>query len=186
MNNKQDQISDEFTTRLKSFISKRVSNPLDAEDILQEVYYKIYRNINGLNDTGKLHAWIFQIARNAIHDHYRTNWREEAFAEPPEPEAVGADDNDNKDIAACLKGMINQLPDKDREAIELTEYQGVTQKELGQLLGLSHSGAKSRVQRAQQRLRKMLCECCSIELDRRGNVIDYKLKAKENPFCDLK
>ncbi|WP_094606337.1 ECF RNA polymerase sigma factor SigM [Sporomusa silvacetica DSM 10669] len=186
MNNNQDHISDEFATRLKSFISKRVSNPQDAEDILQEVYCKIYRNINGLNDTGKLHAWIFQIARNAVHDHYRTNRREEPFAEPPEPEAVRADENDNKEIAGCLKVIINHLPDKDREAIELTEYKGLTQKELGQLLGLSHSGAKSRVQRAQQRLKEMLCECCSLELDRRGNVIDYKLKAKANPFCDLK
>lgn len=180
-----DYLSGEFTSHLKGFITKRVASPQDAEDILQEVYYKIYRNIDGINDTSKLHAWIFQIARNAIHDHYRTRRREEPFAEPPEPEEIRAEENDNKKIAGCLKVMINHLPDKDREAIELTEYKGLTQKDMGDILGLSYSGAKSRVQRAQQKLKKMLCDCCSLELDRRGNVIDYKLKAKTNPFCDL-
>ncbi|MDT8900306.1 RNA polymerase sigma factor SigZ [Anaeroselena agilis] len=186
MNNNAKDITEEFARRLKNFVYKRISSPQDAEDILQEVYYKIHKNIDELNDAGKLSAWIFQIARNAIHDYYRAHRQEEPFAKPPEPEEVRADENDNKEIAGCLKAMIDHLPDKDRAAIVLTEYKGLTQKELGELLGLSYSGAKSRVQRAQQKLKKMLGECCSLELDRRGNIIAYKLKAKTNPFCNLK
>lgn len=170
---------------MKKFILKRVSIPQDAEDILQEVYYRIYRNIDKLNDGSKMHSWIFQIARNVIHDYYRVSRREEPFAQLPETEAVRAEDNDNEEIAGCLTAMIAHLPPKDREAIVLTEYRGLTQKQLAELLGLSYSGAKSRVQRAQRRLRKMLCDCCSLELDRRGNIVEYKLKAKANPFCDL-
>lgn len=185
MSNDVDYLSREFTSHLKSFISKRVASPQDAEDILQEVHYKIYRNIDGLKDTGKINAWIFQIARNAIRDYYRTHRREEPVPEPPEPEVFQTDENDNKEIAGCLKAMIDHLPDKDREAIVLTEYKGLTQKELGELLGLSYSGAKSRVQRAQKKLKEMLCDCCSLEFDRSGNVIDYKIKAKKNSFCDL-
>lgn len=186
MNNNQNHISEEFASRLKIFISKRVANPQDVEDIVQEVHYKIYRNIDRLNDAGKMPAWIFQIARNVIHDYYRSRRPEEPFAELPEQEDVREDENGNKEIAGCLKVMIDHLPNKDREAIVLTLYKGLTQKELGELLGLSYSGAKSRVQRAQQKLKKMLCECCYLDVDRRGNVIDYKLKAKTNPFCDLK
>lgn len=186
MSSNQDHIPDELTNLLKRFITKRVSNPQDAEDILQEVYYKIYWNINGLKDIGKLNAWVFQITRNAIYDHYRARRRDGTFVEAPEMEAVRIDENDNQEMAGCLKAMIDHLSEKDREAIMLTEYKGLTQKELGELLGLSHSGAKSRVQRAQQRLKKMLSNCCSLELDCYGNVIDYKLKAKSNPFCDLK
>ena len=185
MNIYGDYISEEFAGQLKKFISKRVPSPQDTEDILQEVYYKIYRNIDRLNDAGKMNAWIFQIARNAIHDYYRARGQEEPFAQPPEPEEVRDDSNGNKEISSCLRAMIDHLPDKDREAIVLTEYKGLTQKQLAELLGLSYSGAKSRVQRAQKRLRKMLCECCSLELDRRGNIVEYKLKEKSNPFCNL-
>ena len=60
----------------------------------------------------------------------------------------------------------------------VTEYQGLTQRELAEKLGLSFSGAKSRVQRAREKLKKMLLDCCHFELDRRGKVIDYR------PNCD--
>jgi RNA polymerase sigma-70 factor (ECF subfamily) len=60
----------------------------------------------------------------------------------------------------------------------LTEYQGLTQKELGERLGLSFSGAKSRVQRAREKLKQQLLACCHFELDRRGHVINYQPKCQ--------
>ncbi|HLZ55439.1 MAG TPA: sigma factor-like helix-turn-helix DNA-binding protein, partial [Ktedonosporobacter sp.] len=69
-------------------------------------------------------------------------------------------------------------PDQDRQALVLTEYQGLTQKELGERLGLSFSGAKSRVQRAREKLKQELLACCHFELDRRGHILDYQ------PRCD--
>jgi RNA polymerase sigma-70 factor (ECF subfamily) len=79
--------------------------------------------------------------------------------------------------------MVNDLPTSYREAIEFTEFQGMTQKELGIQKGLSLSGAKSRVQRARGKLQEMLLKCCQIELDRRGTVIAYtprKVDSKNN------
>lgn len=55
----------------------------------------------------------------------------------------------------------------------LTEYEDLTQKELAQRLGLSLSGAKSRVQRARTRLEALLLDCCHFELDRREKVVNY-------------
>lgn len=185
MNTNTSCISEEFADHLKKFIFKRVLNLQDAEDILQEVYYRIYRNIDKLNDDEKMYSWIFQIARNVIYDYYRAGRTEEPFAQIPEKVEFKGDDNVNKEIAGCLTVMIDHLSEKDREAIFLTEYKGLTQKQLAEFIGLSYSGAKSRVQRAQKRLGKMLCDCCSLELDCRGNIINYKLKAKKNEFCKL-
>jgi len=70
--------------------------------------------------------------------------------------------------------MVKSLPEQDRQALVLTEYQGLTQKEYGERLGLSFSGAKSRVQRAREKLKQMLLECCHFELDRRNHIIDYQ------------
>jgi RNA polymerase sigma-70 factor (ECF subfamily) len=55
----------------------------------------------------------------------------------------------------------------------MTEYQGLSQKQLADNLGISLSGAKSRVQRARDKLRDMLLSCCHFELDRRGRILDY-------------
>ncbi len=55
----------------------------------------------------------------------------------------------------------------------MTAYQGLSQKDLANRLGISYSGAKSRVQRARRMVRDMLMICCHFEFDRRGTVIDY-------------
>jgi RNA polymerase sigma-70 factor (ECF subfamily) len=69
--------------------------------------------------------------------------------------------------------MIDSLPSHYREALLLTEYEGLSQKDLADRLGISISGAKSRVQRARAMLRDLLMECCHFEFDRYGTVIDY-------------
>jgi transcriptional regulator with XRE-family HTH domain len=71
------------------------------------------------------------------------------------------------------RGSPSPLPWPYQQALLLTEYEGLTQKELAQRLGLSFSGAKSRVQRARDQLRELLLECCHFEFDRRGTIIAY-------------
>ena len=64
------------------------------------------------------------------------------------------------------------------EALLLTDYEGLSQRELATRLGLSFSSAKSRVQRAREMLRQLLLDCCHFEFDRLGRVVDYQ------PRCD--
>jgi RNA polymerase sigma-70 factor (ECF subfamily) len=56
----------------------------------------------------------------------------------------------------------------------LTEYQGLSQKQLAERMGISLSGAKSRVQRAREKLRDMLLRCCHFEFDRRDHIVNYE------------
>jgi len=67
--------------------------------------------------------------------------------------------------------FIAMLPSPYREAVTLAELQGVTQKDAAEMLGISASGARSRVQRGRERLRAMLEACCEIALDARRHVI---------------
>jgi len=80
--------------------------------------------------------------------------------------------------------MIEQLPDKYREAMMLTELEGMTQKDLSNQLGISFSGAKSRVQRGRGELKELLTACCHIEADHYGNTIDYHKVLTTEPGCD--
>jgi len=175
----------EFSTPLKSFIKKRVKNDQDVDDILQNVFLKIFYNINTLKDADKIHAWVYSITRHALADFYRTRKSESYIAEFPveiisdSEDLLTADD----EIAQCLTPMINHLPEKYRQAILLTEFQNLTQKELSERMGLSVSGAKSRVQRARLKLKEMLLGCCHLEFDCRGNIIDYQHKCSDCEFC---
>jgi len=172
-------IWEKFRDSLKRFISTRVQNPDDAEDILQDVFFKIHKKIHTLKDESRLPSWIYQITRNAIIDYYRSR---KVTVELPE--AIKATEekppvNASTEIASCLKPLIEGLPEKYREAITLTDLKGMTQKELSENLGLYLSGTKSRVQRARGKLREELLECCHIEFDRRGTVLDFQ--SRKNP-----
>jgi len=126
-----------------------------------------------LPERGRLESWIYQIARNLIIDHYR---RRRETVEIPESLLVEVElpeEDPEAELALSLKEMIAELPEPYRQALIATEYQGLSQKELAESQGISLSGAKSRVQRAREKLRDMFLSCCHFELDRRGRIIDY-------------
>ena len=174
----------EFSGRLRRFIIKRVQDEQDAEDILQDVFCKIHNCIHQLEDQDKLQAWVYQITRNAIIDYYR---QRKVLSEPSEMSEDWVDEpvteDLNNDIVSCLKPMIDHLPDKYRQILILTEFQGLTQKQAAGKIGLSLSGAKSRAQRAREELKEMLFACCHFELDRLGNILDYQPKDKSCRYC---
>ena len=178
-------IWEEFSKPLKGFIKRRVKNDQDADDILQNVFYKIHNSIGSLKDAEKIHAWVYRIARNAVADFYRTHKYEEDTIVLSEDIIIQPEDEltANDEIAQCLKAMINYLPEKHKQAIVLTEFLNLTQKELAERMGLSVSGAKSRVQRARVKLKEMLLGCCHLEFDCMGNIIDYKHKCENCKFC---
>lgn len=182
-----DQVWDDFTNQLRRFIASRVRNETDTEDILQEVFIKIHRGIDKLEDQFKLQAWVYQITRNAIIDYYRKS--DDGVDVTSEIPDVRAEENGNEEIesevAAWLRPMMEELPEKYREALQLTEIQGLTQKQLAERLNISISGAKSRVQRAREKLKDVLLECCHVEVDRRGKVVDWASKEPDCRYCTV-
>jgi RNA polymerase sigma-70 factor, ECF subfamily len=171
-----EHIWEAFHTPLQSFIRKRVPDEATAEDLLQEVFLKVHQQIETLKDARKLEGWIYQIARNAIIDYYRSV-RPTISLEASDALQMPAelpDDDIITELFPSVRAMLRSLPEHDRQALVLTEYQGLTQKELSERLGLSFSGAKSRVQRAREKLKQLLLECCHFEVDRRGHVMNYQ------------
>jgi RNA polymerase sigma-70 factor (ECF subfamily) len=178
-----ERLWNELTVDLKKFIARRVPNPADAEDVLQEVFSKIHRHVCRLADDSNIYAWVYRITRNAIIDHYRQQQPSVTLETLPDlpadltPAMLPADVRE--EVVSWLRPMIDTLPEKYRAALVLADLEGVTQAEVAKRLGLSLSGAKSRVQRAREQLKTSLLECCQLEFDRRGRVIDYQCK-KEN------
>lgn len=170
-----EKLWETFHIGLKHFILQRVPDEQSAEDVLQETFLKIHMHIQTLRDEEKLQSWMYQVARNAIADYYRQQKATVALLEAlPIPDEPVVEDEVIQDLIPSVKAMVESLPASYREALILTEYEGLSQRELAQRLGLSFSGAKSRVQRAREKLRKMLLDCCHFEFDRLGKIIDYE------------
>lgn len=182
---------------LRGFVVKRVRNGAEADDILQEVFLRIHQKLGDLHDPARLIPWIHQITRHAISDHYRdpARRREVPAGLADDLEATGgmgsfpAEERDEAhehraELARCLKPMIEHLADEYREALTLVELEGSTQQGGAKRLGLSLSGMKSRVQRGRRQLRKMLDECCRIQLDARRAVTGYSVRKTGCDPCD--
>jgi RNA polymerase sigma-70 factor (ECF subfamily) len=164
---------DQYCCRLLAFIRSRVSDEAEAEDILQEVFVRIHRHLCCLPTPVKMESWIYQIARNLIIDSYRRRREQVELPESFPAEVDLPEDDLEAELSLSLKDLLAELPAMDRQALVLTDYQGLSQRELAERLGISVSGAKSRVQRARDKLRALLLACCHFELDRRGRILDY-------------
>jgi RNA polymerase sigma-70 factor, ECF subfamily len=175
-----EAIWQDFHERLLGFVARRVPDRDSAEDILQEVMLRIHRHAAELERSQAVGAWVHQIARNAIADYYRRAAvrREQPTGidfdrhEPPLSESASAELR--SELAACLGPLLERRGAPYREAITLTELEGLTQAGAAARLGLSASGMKSRVQRARSQLRELLVGCCEIEVDRRGVITSYE------------
>ena len=136
----------EYHTKLAAFIRSRVTEEA-VDDLLQDVFMRIHSRLDSLNDDAKLESWLYQITRNAISDYYRSQRKTEElpeWIEQPQPEEA---ETIRKELSSCLEPMIQELPDKYRNAIHMSELENKTQQEVAEEEGISLSGAKSRVQR---------------------------------------
>jgi len=177
----------ELESQLRPFVARRLDDASDVDDVLQDIYLRIQAGVGALRDTERFGPWVYQVARSALADHGRARARHPlpATAKPAEDAAASparlAEDDDDDDaeqsLARNLAVFVAALPSPYREAVTLTELQGMTQKDAAEMLGLSLSGMKSRVQRGRQQIREMLQACCEIALDGRGHVLSYERRA---------
>ena len=164
----------EFAPRLRAFIRRRVRNETMADDLAQETLLKVYRSRATLRDDTKLEAWLYQIARGTIIDHYRRQRPQEEL-----PAAIAGESPDEvaamrARVLVSMKQFLEELPEAYREPVRLAEIEGLPLARIALRLGLSLTAVKSRVRRGRAMLKKKLQDCCRFEFDRLGQVIGYE------------
>lgn len=172
-----ERIYTELGSDLRRFLSHRLrQDPAAVDDVLQDTFLRAQSRVESLRDDDKLVPWIYRIAHHTALDHLRSRHRDGEEL----PDNLAADEMEthlqepdwNRMLGAWLKLQIAELPETYRQALELTEIEGKSQREVAAILGLSDSGARTRVQRGRQLLAAELASCCRVERDARGNVID--------------
>jgi RNA polymerase sigma-70 factor (ECF subfamily) len=174
----------ELQARLRPYVVRRVAAAADVDDILQEIFVRMQRGLAGLRDEDRFGGWVYRIAEHVIIDHARARDREPLVHAERVPERLDLDQSDAAEslqaaLGECVALFVARLPSPYREAITLTELEGLTQKDAADMLGISVSGMKSRVQRGREKIRDMFDECCRISLDCRGRVMECEPRSME-------
>jgi RNA polymerase sigma factor (sigma-70 family) len=158
-------------SRLRNFIRRRVPDPSDAEDIVQEVFYELVEANRLLMPIEHVTGWLFRVARNRITDLFRKKRPEsfsEAAVEDEEGELVQIEDllpsPDAGPEALYLRNVLldelelalDELPDDQREVFIAHELEGRSFKEMAAETGVSVNTLLSRKRYAVLHLRKRL------------------------------
>lgn len=176
------EIYRQFHRELESFILKKVKDKAITKDILQEVFIKIHLQHHSIKDLSKLNAWIYQLTRNTIHDYYRKLVIVVEETEIPH-DVTELSVQPEQGLENCVLPFINQLPQKYKEALILTDIKGMSQTQLAAQLNISYSASKSRVQRARQKLKNLFISCCQIHPDVYGNIMSYSQRDCGSQIC---
>ena len=169
----------EIEKHLRPFIARRVDDPADVGDVLQEIYLRVQTGLPNLRDSERFGPWVYRVARSALADHLRARARHHPAVARELPadgaEAAVPDDEPaaERELATYLTSFVAALAPPYREALILTELQEMNQKDAAQMLGVSLPAMKARVRRGRQQIQQMLEACCEIALDARGRVIAY-------------
>jgi RNA polymerase sigma-70 factor (ECF subfamily) len=177
----------ELEERLRPFVARRVSAS-DVDDVMQDIFLRMQKSVNALRDEQRFGPWIYQVARSAIAEQKRSRARypiascepPDAPVDPPDVEDEGAAE---RALAATVAPFVSMLPSPYREALTLTELEGLTQREAAAMLGVSLPCMKSRVQRGREELRTVLELCCEIGVDARGRVIACEPRQTEDAYA---
>ncbi len=155
----------------------RLAGVNDAEDITQEVFAKVDKGLVGFKAKSKLSTWIYRIATHTVIDKtrsasYKQTVKSIALKEGDEWGSQSklkhciASTSDHlvirKEMAACIKEYIDHLSPEYKTIIILSELEGLSNKEIAEVLEISLANVKIRLHRARKKLKAVLNDACDL------------------------
>lgn len=170
------KIYNEYFQKIVRYLTGFVGSN-EAEDVAQDVFDKIYRNISNFREESKISTWIYRIATNTVIDRlrsadYKRSTLNTAFEEthnhttefaldsihPPATDKVVV----RKEMSLCVREFIERLPPNYQIVLLLSEMEGMTNQEMADILGISLENVKIRLHRARRKLKESLDEGCDF------------------------
>ena len=169
-------IYDEYYSKIIQYLS-RIVGPNDAEDLAQESFNKISRNLGGFKKKSKLSTWIYRIATNVAIDRSRSASYKQASVNIPIKDTSGFGIENpgksfghsaadqvviRKEMSECVSEFIDKLPLNYRLVLVLSEMKGLSNQEIADILEISNDNVKIRLHRARTILKTALKNGCDF------------------------
>jgi RNA polymerase sigma-70 factor (ECF subfamily) len=166
-----NQITD-FYTPILAFVKNRIHIKEDAEDITQDVFYKLSKSKNA--EIENIKSWLYTIATNAITDFYR---KKKLPTEPLDEFNYVEEKPDDQaldiELSKCIKPFINGLANEYKLILTYSELENMPQKDIAEKLNMNYVTLRSKIQRGRKKLRERYAECCTIIQGGKGSILDY-------------
>lgn len=140
--------------RVYNYLLRMMGHPEDAMDVSQDAFLKAYQHLAKLDDPGRFGPWLFRIAHNEAHTHFRRRKPETEL-----DEATGRDTGTRMapvEVSLAVEAALARLTEDQREAVMLKVYQGFKFDEIAEILDCPASTIKSRVYTAMELLKETL------------------------------
>lgn len=154
-------------SKIYGFIYSKVTDRDIADDIFQDTFIKVIKTLksNSYNEEGKFLPWVMRISHNLIVDHFRRNKKMPMLRETEEFSifSIITDNSPNvenriitEQVENDLQRLIGELPDDQREVLQMRIYQDLSFKEIADMTGVSINTALGRMRYALMNLRKVI------------------------------
>lgn len=151
--NEYNQAVNNFSDRIYRYVLKNIKDVHKAEDIVQDSYEKLWKNVENVN-AEKVKSYLFTTAYHTMIDRIRKDKRS-SFSEELNLKEQGHENN-YSDLKEILDVAVNQLPELQRMVLLLRDYEGYSYKEIGEMANLSESQVKVYIYRARLFLKKYI------------------------------
>lgn len=170
---------EELNKKIGDYVRSLTSDKDLINEVTQVVLIKIHKSIDTLQDQDKLTSWLKRIVYTSLIDHHRNMQKKynEKLQDVYDDENL-KDNEDNQVLSACIMTLLKNLPEKQRELLEIVELQGISQIQYAKDRNIPISTVKSRIQRAKKKLKEQITSNCFLNTDPYGNVVDYKILKK--------
>ncbi len=138
---------------LRAYLRRSCGDATLADDLLQEAYYRLLRSGFDRDDELECRKYLFRIATNLVHDHFRGR-RPELDELPELPVASGQ--HDEVQLRRDVGGVFTEMTPRDRQLLWLAYVEGASHREIAEALGLREASMRSMLFRARQRMAELL------------------------------
>lgn len=173
-----------YHARIRRYILSMVHDPVEADDLTQDVFLQVHRKLGSLRDPDAVVSWLYRIATHVAYDRFRK------FSRQPTTEPLQAGDSagassrgdiadqlrldrvlEQADMSACVKRYIEELPTGYQQVVFLHDLEELTNPEIARMLGVSLEAVKIRLLRARRKLQDALSTHCDLSLDEQGVLV---------------
>lgn len=172
-----------YHTKIRRYILSMVHDPVEADDLTQDVFLQAHRRLSSVRDPDAVVSWLFRIATHVCYDRFRRSSRQPKTHSLDVGETAGAGLGDIADqlrldrvleqteMSACVRNYMEDLSTEYKQVILLHDLEELSNPQIAEMLGVSLDTVKIRLHRARRKLQVALGEHCVLSLDEQGVLV---------------
>ena len=169
------EIYNDYSPKIRRYLNSIFSIE-DSEDLLQDIFLKVFNSLQTFRGEASLKTWIYRIATNTVIDRLKSNTHKFSKVQHQLiPSTLHYNNSqysstfdkqiEKEEMNDCIRQFINELTAKNRDVFLLSQYEGLSNREIAEILHISIDSVKIRLHRAKETLKASLTQNCNIYFD---------------------